>query len=152
MYKMRPPKEEIILELAHSYGGLWFVEPPMYDAYCEVVSSVQVGNRCKSVLNHFTVTLEEIDELFQKNEITATKWIFELSLTWSEKTQEWAFEDGGLVNDMPIKFAELSHQNSILSGLFEELDIDEYLYDTGMSSKEFWAKLKPIFKPFYKPK
>jgi len=45
-YKLRPPISEMVEYLNESYGHLWGCDPPMYDAFTEVESSVQKGPTC----------------------------------------------------------------------------------------------------------
>lgn len=149
MHKLRPPKDEIILEMVHSYGHLWFTEPPMYDGYLEVISSVQKGPKCQSVIHHYTVELDSIDELFESDNLNVTGWRFEFDMVWSDHKNDWEFDQGEMVGDFAITFNQLMDKPTLIRSLFAQLDFYDYLDDSGLKSAELMNRLHPTFKPFY---
>ena len=137
--------------LHESYGHLWGCDPPMYDAFTEVESSVQKGSTCRTVLYHVTFNVEGIEDLCESDSIYGTRWKYTLDLKWSDQKDDWEFADSEMVDDQQIDLSDISENEveCLIEGIFQQLDFYDYLDANELTSAQLLESLHPTFRKHY---
>ena len=150
-YKLRPPISEMVEYLHESYGHLWGCDPPMYDTFTEVESSVQKGPACHTVLYHVTFNIEGIEDLCESGSICGTRWKYTLDLKWSDQKDNWEFADSEMVDDQQIDPSDVSEKEVeyLIEEIFQQLDFDDYLEANEITSAQLLERLHPSFREHY---
>ena len=150
-YKLRPPISEMVEYLHESYGHLWGCDPPMYDAFTEVESSVQKGQVCHTVLYHVTFNVEGIEDLYESGSICGTRWKYTLDLKWSDQKDNWEFADSEMVDDQQIDPSDVSEKDVeyLIEEIFQQLDFYDYLEANELKSLHLLEQLRPVFREQY---
>ena len=150
-YKLRPPIFEMVEYLHESYGHLWGCDPPMYDAFTGVESSVQKGPTCHTVLYHVTLNVEGIEDLCESDSICGTRWKYKLDLKWSDQKDNWEFADSEMVDDQQIDLSDISENEveSVIEEIFRQLDFYDYLEANEITSAQLLESLHPTFRKHY---
>ena len=52
----------------------------MYDCYCEVTDVEQKGLNITAHINHITMNLDDVEELFSEEKICGTQWAYTLEI------------------------------------------------------------------------
>jgi hypothetical protein len=151
MIKTIPTDGQLIGELIDSFGHLWGCDPPMYDAFTEVESSVQKGPMCHTVLYHVTFNVEGIEDLCESGSICGTRWKYTLDLQWSDQKDDWEFADSEMVDDQQIDLSDISENEveSLIEGIFQQLDFYDYLDANELTSAQLLESLHPTFRKHY---
>jgi len=147
----RPTDGFLIDELTNSFGHLWFTEPPMYDCYCEVTDVEQKGLNITAHINHVTMNLDDVEELFSEEKICGTQWAYTLEIKFNLKKREWEWVDSELITngETQIWIDEASDPERCYETIFSNIDWDEYLYEHGITSDELMARFAPQYRAFY---
>ena len=150
-YKLRPPINEMVEYLHESYGHLWGCDPPMYDAFTEIESSVQNGPTCQSVLHHVTFYVESIEDLCGSDNICGTRWKYTLDLKWSDQKGDWEFVDSEMISDQQIDLSDIAKTevDSLIENIFRQLDFYDYLEANELKSLQLLEQLRPVFREQY---
>jgi len=147
----RPTDGFLINQLIDSFGHLWFTEPPMYDCYCEVIDVEQQFLNITAYINHITLNLDDVEELFSQEKICGTQWAYTLKIKFNLKKREWEWVDSELMTngETQIWIDEASDPDRCVETIFSDIDWDEYLYEREITSGELMARLAPRYRAFY---
>jgi len=123
----------------------------MYDCYCEVTDVEQKGLKITAHINHVTMNLDDVEELFSEEKICGTRWAYTLEIKFNLKKREWEWVDSELITngETQIWIDEASDPERCYETIFSDIDWDEYLYEHEITSDELMARFAPQYRAFY---
>jgi hypothetical protein len=151
MTKTIPTDDQLIGELIHSFGGLWYVEHPMIDCFVEVTSKEITEDKIVAVIEQTILDLEEVDELVTGHDLTGSIWTFTLEMRWNPEANQWKWHWHSDPDDQSTRLSEIKDKDRALQAVFDEVDWYDYLDTYEMTSAELMAKLPEKYCKFYEP-
>ncbi|ADE38431.1 hypothetical protein [Candidatus Puniceispirillum marinum] len=151
MAKPIPTDDELIAELIHSFGGLWYVEHPMVDCFVEVISKEITENKIVAIIEQTILNLDDVEELFAGQDLTGSIWTFILEMRLHPEVDQWKWHWHSDPNDQSTRLSEIKDKDSALQAVFDEVDWYDCLATYEMTSAELMAKLPEKYRKFYEP-
>ena len=151
MVKPIPTDDQLIGELVHSFGGLWYVEYPMIDCFVEVTSKEITDDKIVAVIEQTILDLEEVDDLMTGQNLTGSIWTFILEMRWNPEANQWKWHWHSDPDDQSTRLSEIKDKDRALQAVFDEVDWYDYLATYEMTSADLMAKLPERYRKFYEP-
>ena len=151
MAKSIPTDDQLIAELIHSFGGLWYVEHPMIDCFVEVISKEVTEDKIIANIEQTILNLDEVEELFAGQDLIGSIWTFVLEMRWNTEAEQWKWHYHSDPDDRATRLSEIEDKDRALKAVFDEIDWYDHLSFHELKSAELMAKLPEKYRKFYEP-
>ena len=106
----------------------------MYDCYCEVTDVEQKGLNITAHINHITMKLDDVEELFSEEKICGTQWAYILEIKFNLKKRGWEWINSELITngETQIWIDEASDPDWCYETIFSDIDWTELMSFAGL--------------------